>query len=160
MNGGSVGAAFCEWLVLVRGSHPLDEIIIACEKLEMTSANNYYAQIPCLKHIYLEDSWVLGVIEKDNSIEFKLDAVLTEGHPEYHPPKPNEQYCYKRVILRLNNCSEVAWLERSFRRNTDASGEVDYGNIHYFNAEADILHVSGGWGELRLNCKDISLIAV
>lgn len=50
-----------------------------------------YETIPGLEHIYLEDSWVLGVSETDSSLTFDLEAVLTEHHPDWQPPRAGEQ---------------------------------------------------------------------
>lgn len=126
----------------------------------MTKSEKYHEQIECLKHIYLEDSFVLGLIEGENSIEFELEAVLTPEHPSYLPPKPNEQHCYKKFVLRLDGCSNVDWLRKSLRPTTDANGEVDYGNIDHFGIAEDQFHLEGDWGEVRLRCADVSLRAI
>ncbi len=123
----------------------------------METSNNYYEKIACLQHIYLEDSWVVRLSEIQNSIEFELEAVLTKEHPEYHPPKPNEQYCYKKLVLQLGNCKHVNWIQKSFRPFTDANGAIDFGNIDHFNVTDNKLHLSGDWGEVRLECSSISL---
>lgn len=123
----------------------------------MAQSNEYHEQIECLRHIYLEDSFVLGLIEDQNSIEFELEAVLTPEHPSYLPPKPNEQHCYKKLVLSLRNCSNVNWIKKSLRPSTDANGDIDYGNIDHFSVTNDRLHLSGEWGEVRLNCPDVSL---
>ncbi|SKB11761.1 hypothetical protein PL11201_180015 [Planktothrix sp. PCC 11201] len=44
-----------------------------------------YWQLPGLENIYLEDSYVLG-IKTDTSIEFFLEAILTENHSLYTSP--------------------------------------------------------------------------
>ena len=123
----------------------------------MTQPKKYDEQINCLAHIYLEDSFVLSLIEQQGAIEFELDAVLTKEHPSYHPPMPDEQYCYKRSVLRLRSCSNVNWIRKSLTPSTDANGEIDYGNIDHFSVTKDQMHLSGDWGEVRLNCLDVSL---
>ena len=126
----------------------------------MAHSEKYHQQIDCLRHIYLEDSFVLGLIEDQNSIEFELEAVLTPEHPSYHPPKANEQHCYQKLVLRLGNCSNVNWIRKSLRPSTDAKGNIDYGNIDHFSVAKDQLHLSGEWGEVRLDCPDISIRSI
>lgn len=42
-----------------------------------------------MDHVYLADSWVLGLEADETHVCFTLDAVLEEGHPRfYRPPKP------------------------------------------------------------------------
>ena len=125
--------------------------------MSMAQTDKYHELIECLRDIYLEDSFVLGLFEDQDSIEFELEAVLTEKHQSYHPPKPNEQHCYKKLVLRFGNCSNVNWIRKSLRPSTDANGEIDYGNIDRFSVEKDQLHLSGDWGEVRLQCSDVSL---
>jgi hypothetical protein len=45
-----------------------------------------------MDHVYLADSWVLGLEADETHVCFTLDAVEEEGHPRFYwPPKPNEQ---------------------------------------------------------------------
>lgn len=48
---------------------------------------NYY-ELPFFKCVYFEDSYVLGIEEKSESLVFYLEVVLTEENPLYMPPKP------------------------------------------------------------------------
>lgn len=126
----------------------------------MAQSEKYNEQIECLRHIYLEDSFVLGLIETQSSIEFELEAVLTPEHPSFHPPKPKEQHCYKKFVLRLDGCSNVNWTRKSLTPTTDANGEVDFGNIDHFGVTEDLMHLEGDWGEVRLSCAEVSLRAI
>ena len=128
--------------------------------MRMSPSEKYYDQIECLRSIYLEDSFVLGLIEGQDSIEFELEAVLTKQHPSYHPPKPDEKHCYKRLVLRLGNCSNVNWVRKSLTPSTDANGAIDYGNIDHFSVMKDQLRLSGDWGEVQLDCSDVSLHSI
>ena len=104
-----------------------------------------------LAEVYLEDSWVLDVAPTERGVTSWLDAVLTNKHPRYQPPAPNEQYCYRRA--RLTVCAKRSQLHRADAPPaTDASGEHDFGNIDLF-APVDwdgdgAWEMSGGWGEL------------
>jgi hypothetical protein len=110
-----------------------------------------YETLPGLEHLYLEDSWVLGVNESATSLSFDLDAVITEQHPGWHPPKPGEQYAYRRVALTFPALRSVEWLRRGGRPATDASGETDWGNIDSFMVgDGGVYELEGDWGHVRV----------
>ncbi|MEJ7892352.1 MAG: hypothetical protein WKF94_06900 [Solirubrobacteraceae bacterium] len=110
-----------------------------------------YDTLPGLEHLYLEDSWVLGVHESATSLSFDLDAVLTEQHPRWHPPKPGEQYAYRRVALTFPAVRSLEWLSRGGPPATDASGERDRGNIDSFVVRDDgVYELDGDWGHVRV----------
>ena len=110
---------------------------------------NYY-EIEGLETIYLEDSIVLEIRTDYGSAEFLLDVVLTENNPFYTPPKPNEQYCYKKAVLNFPMVVEVIWVEKSLIPFTDLSGEIDFGNIDSFSYNGNYYNLSGDWGELKI----------
>jgi hypothetical protein len=92
-----------------------------------------YEHLPGFEHLYLEDSWVLGVHESADELRFDVEAVLTEDHPEWHPPKTDAVHTYKRLSLVFPNTRNVTWAERmTGPPAVDASGEADYGHIDVF----------------------------
>lgn len=112
---------------------------------------NGYEHLPGLEHLYLEDSWVLGVFEEPDELRFDVEAVLTEQHPDWHPPKPGEQYAYKRLALVFRRPREVVWLERmTGRPAVDATGEVDYGAFDVFTWDGSQFDLEGDWGYVRV----------
>lgn len=111
-----------------------------------------YEHLPGLAHLYLEDSWVLGVFEEPDELRFDVEAVLTEQHPDWHPPKPGEQYAYRRLALTFRRPRDVVWLERmTGRPAVDATGEEDYGNIDVFTWEGSRFDLQGDWGHVVVN---------
>ena len=109
-----------------------------------------YESIPGLEHVYLEDSWVLGVFESAASLSFDLEAVLTEQHPQWEPRKPGEQYTYRRLWLTFPNVRRVEWLDRGGPPAVYATGERDWGIIDTFAADADTYELTGDWGHVRV----------
>lgn len=142
------------------GGSTLDAEACAWENATMARPRKYYEKIECLRDIYLEDSFVLKLTEGLDSIEFELEAVLTKEHPRYRPPKQNERHCYKKLTLRLGNCSNVRWVRKSLTSSTGTDGETDYDNIDHFTAMKNKLHLSGDWGEVRLVCSEVSTHSV
>lgn len=112
---------------------------------------NAYEQLTGLAHLYLEDSWVLGVFEAPDELRFDVEAVLTEQHPDWQPSKAGEQYTYKRLALIFSRPREVIWLERmSGPPAVDATGEMDYGNIDVFTWDGSRFELEGDWGRVRV----------
>ncbi len=103
-----------------------------------------------LAHIYLEDSFVLGIFQKADSLTFELEAVLTEKHPLYKPPKAGEQYCYLPGLLVFGNARQIIWSSRSGNVSVDANNEEDLGNIDFLIVDSDNYHLGGDWGEVRV----------
>jgi len=112
--------------------------------------SEYYKWNNDFSKVYLEDSYVLEVKENTNAIEFLMEFVLTEKHPDYAPPKPNEQYCYKKGEIIFSNIKHINWIEQSFNPIEDADGEIDYGNIDSFVFEDGKYHLEGEWGEVLI----------
>jgi hypothetical protein len=116
-----------------------------------------YYQLQGLEHVYLEDSYVLDIKTDPSSVEFSLLVVLNEQHPLYEPPRPDEQYCYRKALLRFPETERVEWLERSMKPYTDASGEIDYGNIDEFYQTNGNYYLNGDWGKLEIKSSPPSL---
>lgn len=109
-----------------------------------------YTQFTELAGVYLEDSYVLAIVENPGELIFKLDAVLTPENPAYHPPRPGEHYCYARAVLVFPEVTSVEWMQRTGQNFTDAAGEQDLGNIDTIHADGDSFLVEGDWGQVRV----------
>jgi hypothetical protein len=114
----------------------------------------YFEWIKALSNIYLEDSYVLEIRESGSRVEFDMEFVLLENHPNYAAPLIGEKYCYRRGLIRLDNCSDK-FFQRSLNVNSDADGEIDLGNIDIFDRTGDLITLSGDWGELSLTSCDV-----
>lgn len=110
---------------------------------------NYY-NLKGFENVYLEDSYVLDIESDEHSVRILLEAVLTEEHPQYTSPLPNEQYCYRKARIVFKDAEKVIWTRKNMRRYTDATGEVDYGNIDTFFSDEGRYHLAGAWGELDI----------
>ncbi len=103
-----------------------------------------------LADVYLEDSYVLDIIDEPPTFTFKVDAVLTPDHPHYRAPRPAEQYCYATGWLVFRDVSRVEWEARSTQRYTDAAGEQDMGNMDFLKFCSDHWYAGGDWGKVRI----------
>jgi hypothetical protein len=81
-----------------------------------------YADLPGLEYLYLEDSYALGIAHEPGELRIDLEAVLTEQHPRYRPPKSDEQYCYMRLAISFPQPRSVTWIRRDMKPLTDSTG--------------------------------------
>lgn len=116
-----------------------------------------YSMIPALAHLYLEDSYVLGIILLGDTIEFQMEFVLIQDHPFYYDPKPDEQYCYKRGRLKFSNIQNLKEFVRTDVKAVDAVGEVDLGNIDSFLCRNHRYVLEGEWGKLDIESNEPSV---
>jgi hypothetical protein len=94
---------------------------------------------------------VLGIHLTGEAVTFDLDVVLTESHPEYGPPRPAEQHCYRRGRLAFPDPRVVAVLDaRPNRPSIDATGERDFGNIDGLELDGGRYRVTGDWGVVEI----------
>ena len=106
--------------------------------------------MPGLKHLYLEDSWVLGIEESPDELRFDLEAVLTEDHPRWSTPKPDEQYAYLPIALVFRRPRTIEFERSRCPPAVDATGEIDYGHIDSFQWEGCRFELEGDWGSVRI----------
>ncbi len=123
----------------------------------MGTAWRSYEGLPGFEHVHLEDSFVLGMVEGDRDLRLSMELVLTPAHPEYRPPPKDRRHCYRAGTILFAGIRSKQWLHRTFRPSTDASGQVDYGNIDTFVFDTGIYLLEGEWGEVRIEADTVSL---
>jgi hypothetical protein len=101
-----------------------------------------------LSHLVLEDSYVLGIVIKPYHVTFRIDFVLTPEHPDYSPPSPGENECYRRGTLRIADFRTVSWRAANLKPSVDAIGEKDYGHVDQSSFEGDLISLRGDWGDI------------
>lgn len=109
-----------------------------------------YENFPGFEDVYLEDSYILGIDTTLQTVTMELDVVLIETHPLYKKPSINEHYCMRKGQIIFPNCKEVNWIEKSMIPSTDATGEVDYGNIDSFVLIDGRYKIEGDLGRLDI----------
>ncbi len=117
----------------------------------------YHEAIKALEDVYLEDSYVLGIVEANDKLVFNLSAVLTENHWQYQKPKPGERYCYSTGSLCFSNIATIEWNRKTFEaaRSVDPDGSVDFGEIDSFLVCEDQYYLEGSWGRVQITCKQV-----
>lgn len=111
---------------------------------------NPYWKCEALESLYLEDSWVLSIVASPERLEIGLDFVLRESHPEYGPPEPGKQYCYKRGRLIFAPISELHWTDQGLVKPTIENDEIDYGSLDIIEFTDRVWSMTGDFGHISL----------
>jgi hypothetical protein len=118
-----------------------------------------YFELVQFKGIYLEDSFVLQIIESSEKISFTMEFVLTKANPRFHSPKIDEKYCYQDGFIDFILPYKVIWECKNFRNlSIDATGKTDLGNIDTFYKIGDDYSLEGDWGKLLISCKELRVV--
>lgn len=103
-----------------------------------------------LEHIFLENSYVLGIAVEPYRIEFRMDFVLTPTHPNYVPPPATEQECYRRGVICIEGFRALAWRASNTRPSIDKDGELDFDCLDEFVMKDGSTLFGGDWGEIEV----------
>lgn len=121
-------------------------------------ANVNYFELEQFIGLYLEDSFVLQIIETTESVSFKMEFVLTEDHPLFSPPKDGEAYCYQFGTIDFAELIKVKWVSKNEKLiSVDANGDNDLGNIDLFYKIGEDYFLEGDWGKVVISCKTLKV---
>lgn len=109
---------------------------------------------PKLQGIDIESSYILGVIYDDTSLTLEMDYKLLDSHDAYIAPADDEEGCFAKGFLRFALIEELA-LDKADKAK--AGEEVDYSDIYSVKAEGSRFEISGGWGEIKVVARSISV---
>lgn len=116
-----------------------------------------YYELPSLRGLLLEESYVLDIVAHPGEVSFMLDLVLTPDHPEHGPPKPGDQFCFRRAVLTFNGVGRLLWSNSGSPPARDASGEEDFGHVdsHEWDDAGHVLE--GDWGRMEIVCLNVEV---
>ncbi|MBY5969583.1 hypothetical protein [Halomonas denitrificans] len=114
-----------------------------------------YFNVPGLRDIYLQVSYVLKIDKGPDHISFFMDFVLMEAHPKYIDYHPGEQYCYKHGVIEFSAVEKI----NEFYNVSMVPGclpvDTDIGNIDVFFCKGKRYVLQGDWGELDIECEHV-----
>jgi hypothetical protein len=118
---------------------------------------NSYLELPDLAEIVLEESWVRGVVAEPGVVRFDIEFVLTEQHPAYHAPLPDEQFCYHRGSLSMGGVTRSVWAGQGATPARDADDEIDFGHIDALSWDPEHVTLEGDWGQMDLDATSVQV---
>ncbi|MDT0581713.1 hypothetical protein [Brumicola blandensis] len=103
-----------------------------------------------MEGIDLQDSFVLDWSESNSELVFQIEASVWPGSKHYVEPKESEHTCYKKASIRFFDFDSISGLKSKSEvvQSSDASGELDYGNIDSFSATSRGFLLDGDFGNV------------
>ena len=101
---------------------------------------------PRFEGIDFERSFLTGVIYDDESLSLEMDFRVTEGHPRYAAPQPDEDGCYRGGYIRFGDIDDL-----QIDKAKPVEGEVeDYSIIYSASGDGRRFEFSTGWGGIKV----------
>lgn len=116
-----------------------------------------YEEIAGLAEILLEESYVLDIEAHPSRVDFRVEFVLTPGHPDYRQPSPDEAYCARHGWLRFSGVTRCLWSDQGAPPARDATGEIDFGNIDSLEWDQTQYSLEGDWGRMELTAEQVDV---
>lgn len=91
-----------------------------------------------LEHLYLEDSYFLGITAEGANLRLKVLFVLTGDHPQYEAPLPREQHCYRQGSIIVVGAAIREWIGKAAHLGRDADSQIDFGPIEVFGENKNV----------------------
>lgn len=108
-----------------------------------------YRELPSLKNIALEESWVLDIIIRPYFLAIKFEFVVCPEHSLYRPPEKDETYAPVAAFLVFNNVQTIRWVSgQPPTRSADPDG--DYGQLEICMLGNPRNFLRGEFGEIEV----------
>ena len=83
------------------------------------------------------DSYVLAIWQTGDRLLVDLELALSTDHPDWQPPDPSEQHCYRHGRMAFPEATDLLWTNIRLRPTVDPDGTADLGSIDYVNEVAE-----------------------
>jgi hypothetical protein len=115
----------------------------------------YHNAVPGLGGYYLEGSYVLGIRLEGELLTFNMDLVLTEQHPDWQPPQPTEQHCYRKGQLVFEGVTGLVWTRMLVSCPEGPVDEWDFGEMDVLRTNGEQFEAEGQWGQVRFRARNV-----
>jgi hypothetical protein len=87
-------------------------------------------------HLLMEDSFLLGIFAEGDDLILKVEFALSQQHPLYRDPLPNEARCWRRGEVRFQGIEVVSQEGGGpFLGSGPKGGDIDLGSIGIYARE-------------------------
>lgn len=113
-----------------------------------------------LRELLLQESYVLHVEATPGQLAISALFALTERHPDYAPPGPDDYLCYRRGVLVLSGVTSLEWRDQGAPPSRDATDELDHGSIDYLRYDGGQVELGGDVGQFVVDAAgmDVALV--
>jgi hypothetical protein len=113
--------------------------------------------LPKFAGAYLEDSFFLGAVAEGGNLRLSFLFALTADNPDYAPPRPGEQHCYREGSIVLEDPSIVDWRPGKPTITRDPDGTFDFGTIELYRRGPNRFRFVTQWFDATMEAKQLSL---
>lgn len=113
--------------------------------------------LPEFAGAYLEDSYFLGLVAEGLNLRLNFLLALTPDHPDYHPPKPTEQHCYRHGAIVIGEPTIVDWQPLKPTVTQDLDGTFDFGAIELYRRGPSRFRFVTQWFDATMEARQLSL---
>jgi len=115
-----------------------------------------YLEIPQLQHFVLEESFVLDISERPDSVELGIDLVFARDHPDLLSPRPGEWAYLRTGVIRFTGVSTFRWSKRTAPVR-EPDGSSSWNGIDSFIVDAQEYLLSGSFGVLHIVAEGVEV---
>ncbi|THF86096.1 hypothetical protein E7T09_12740 [Deinococcus sp. KSM4-11] len=114
--------------------------------------------IASLQGIFLDDSFVLGVLIPYRQMSVSILAMLLPWHLRYEALPQGQLWCYRRAELVFQDVMSVVWSKQNIPGavTVDEDGE-DFGTVDVLEMDGDIYRLQGDFGVIEVHSSPPSL---
>ncbi len=114
-------------------------------------------RLTAFDHLYLEDSYLLGMMAEGRQLRFRILFALTGEHPSYRPPLPQEQHCYRRGDVIADGVTILSQRGGALPYiSSDPDGTFDFGSVEFRGIDGGYVFASE-WLELEFKATSVSV---
>lgn len=108
--------------------------------------------------LYLEDSYLLGIVVRGKQLQLHALFALTSDHPAYVKPEQGEQHCYREGEFRWEDVKIISSQGRPRPAlSADPDGTLDFGSVGY-TLDNGIHHVTADWLDVRFTARQAEAV--
>ena len=107
--------------------------------------------------VFLEDSYLLGMVAEGCDLRLKVLFALTVDHPAYGQPKPDEQHCYREGSILIQRPTVMRMQPGRPTILTDPDGSLDFGSVELHRQSPSRIRVVTEWFEATLATEQVIL---
>lgn len=114
--------------------------------------------LPEYEGVYLEDSYILGLVAEGNNLRLPMEFALTIDHPHYAAPIAGEAHCFRKGSILIEEPKIMEWNAGTPSLARDAAGIFDFGRLELYRAGPTLFRVHTEWFDMTVDAKRLALV--
>ena len=142
----------------MRATIALSSMISVPEAGFVINMSKAYLSHPELRHLVLEDSYVLGLAFEARILTISASFLLSESHPKWSPFTPPRYGCYRSGTIRFEKVIDLKVVAIDIFPSYDTDHKCDLGCIDDIDPSNDgRIKISADFGVLEFSAEKFSV---